>query len=220
MAGGAVAFAGFAATVVSAVRGILEIKKHLKGKSAKSITADEYNRNKVCIENNQGVIINVDKASMVVINNVRADELASNLAAYVKDHNPNGGFSFTSEQGTLECSPNDVEGMSLPLPDAREILSKRYSINVDLPIKKADLLGASAWEFRYKDKVISVTIKDEKFLELVHKGASVQAGDYISALLEISVDLDENMQPVGKEQFTIVQVNGGIKRNSNLKFDV
>lgn len=215
-----VSFAGFAGTVVAAVKGILEIKKLLKGKEAKSIKPDEHDKTRVVIENNSGNVINVDKSSLIVITNERVDMLSSNLAEYVKRHNPTGGFSFTSGQDVLHCTPEDVEAISLPIPTARKVLSEQYTIKADLLIKKADLLGASAWEFRYNDHVISAPIKDTDFLNSVHSGAIIKAGDYITALLEISIELDNDGKPSGKEQYSVVQVYGGIQHDENLKWDV
>ena len=46
----------------------------------------------------------------------------------------------------------------------------------------------------------------------MHRGASVAAGDYIFATLEIRVEINEKGLPIdGTEQYTVLEAHGGIK---------
>ena len=204
--------ATLALTVVGTVKGIFEIKKLLKGKKAKEVIDDTNDKSKVIIKNNNSETINVEKCSTIVFNNFRADQLASNISHYAQEHNPTGGFSFFVGSDELHCSAQDVKNMTEPLPVMEETITKKCKVEAVLDIKKADILGRSAWDFRYNGKSITAKIDDDNFLETVHNGAALKAGDYINALLEIEVRLDENGKPVcNSEQYTVISVHDGIR---------
>ena len=102
----------------------------------------------------------------------------------------------------------------VPLPVVEEIITKKSRIEAVLPVKKADILGRSAWDFRFKGKSITAKIDDDDFLETIHNGAAVKAGDYINAILEVEVHLDGDGKPIdGSEQYTVVSVHGGIQHD-------
>ena len=102
--------------------------------------------------------------------------------------------------------------MSKPLPVSEESIYKISRVQAELPIKKADLLGRSTWEFKYGNHRISAKIEDEELVDAVHRGASVAAGDYIFATLEIRVEINEKGLPIdGTEQYTVLEAHGGIK---------
>lgn len=102
--------AAFALSVVGVVKGIFEIKKFLKGKKPKAIK-DESTKI-ISVEDDAGNKITVPRSSAIVINNVRADQLTINIASYMQEHNPNGGFTISTEQGDLRCEPEDVKQIS------------------------------------------------------------------------------------------------------------
>lgn len=207
----------FATTVVTNLKGALEIKKLLKGKAPKSIETSKEDDSKIIVKSNQGQIITVGAGSAIVINNRRADQLATNICQHILDHNPQGGFTFIGEDGaTLAYTPEEVLGMSKLLPICEEKTTKLIRMEATLPIKKADILGHSSWDFRFRGKSITAKIDDEKFLDEIHSGVAVKAGDYITALLEIQIDLDEIGTPVeGSEQYRILSVRNGIQHNTN-----
>ena len=57
-------------------------------------------------------------------------------------------------------------------------------------------------------------MSDEEFIEKVHNGEIIKAGDSIKVTLEVYVDLDELGNPIeGTERYTIVKVHGDIIHN-------
>ena len=213
--------AGLALTVVGVVKGIFEIKKFLKGEPPKEVTPDPENPSRVIIKSNNGAVINVEASSTIVLNNFRADQLASNISYYAKEHNPAGGFSFFVEDEEFHCDSQDVDNMLVPLPVVEEIITKKSRIEAVLPVKKADILGRSAWDFRFKGKSITAKIDDDDFLETIHNGAAVKAGDYINAILEVEVHLDGDGKPIdGSEQYTVVSVHGGIQHDMSEQLEL
>ena len=210
-----VAAATFATAVVGTVKGIFEIKKLIKGEKPKSVT--EVGKDKIKVENNEGQSITAPRASGSVLTNIKIDQFTINIAQDVKQHNLNGGFTFSTPNGNLDCSADDVKNISKVLPIDEESTCKRLRFEADLPIKKADFLGVSAWEFRYKDHTMKATIGDDEWAAEIHNGKqSIKADDYITATVEEYVDIDSVGKPIiGTEKYSIVKVHGGIRHNAD-----
>jgi hypothetical protein len=206
--------ATFAAAVVGTVKSIFEIKKLVKGEKPKSIT--EAGKDEIKVENNEGQSIIAPRASGSVLTNIKIDQLVVNVAQDVKQHNLNGGFTFSTSNGNLDCSADDVRNISKALPIDEESICKRFRFEADLPIKKADFLGISAWEFKYKDHTMKATINDDEWVAEIHNGKqSIKADDYITATVEEYVDIDSVGKPiVGTEKYSIIKVHGGIWHNA------
>lgn len=205
--------ASFALSVVNTVKGYFEIKKFLKGKKPKSVVEEE---DKVQIESDDGNKICVTKAEAAVINNVTIDQLTVNISNSVIEHNPDGGFTFQANGDSLYCTSEDVKAISYPLPIKTAINCQRFRYEAFLLIKSLDLLGRSQWSFRYNDHTIYANILDDEFVEKIHRGVSVKAGDCIKATLEVYVDLDPMGNPMaGSEKYTILKVHGNIIHNDD-----
>lgn len=205
--------AALAGSIVGSVKGVFEIKKLIGGESPKSVT--KIDDHKIKVENTDGQSIVVPNSSGIVLNNVRVDQLTVNISNNIKQHNANGGFTFSLPGEDLICSAEDVNNISKSLPIEEETVCRRSRFEADLPIKKADFLGSSAWEFKYKDRTIKATISDEVWADEIHSGKlSVKADDYITATVEVYVDLDMTGKPIsGSEKYSIIKVHGGIKHN-------
>jgi len=203
---------GFAAAVIAIVRGILDVKKHLRGKKPKSIA--DVAGEKIEVENEDGAKIRVPAASQVVINNIRADQLTVNISEYARAHNPNGGFTLSTPDGDFVCTPEDIENISKPLPIVEEDTHRRHRIKTTLKIKKVDFIGESAWQFVYDDRVITAGIADKDWLKTIQNGyIQIQARDAVNVTLEVYVDIDLLGNAIdGSEKYTVVQVHGGIIR--------
>ena len=201
---------GFAGAVVGTMKGFLEVKKLLKGDKPKNVTPVDNEHIK--IENTSGDSIVVLKNSGEIIKNQRIDQLTINIANYTYLHNPTGGFTFISETGNVNCGAEDIQNMSSPLPFEEITTCRRSRTRAILPIKKPDMLGRSAWDFRYNNKYINATIQDEDWLERVHNGDIViKAVVFIDATLEIYEDVNEEGTTIdGSERYTVLLVNGDI----------
>lgn len=166
------------------------------------------------IEAIDGTKIRVPSQSQVVIYNIRADQLVSDIAKHVHEHNPNGGFTVFDEHGSVRCSSEDVSALSRPsdtIKDDEVAGYRRDYINTDLIIRKPDLEGISQWGFIYNGKQIGASIQDDDFLAWFKDNGTINRGDYIKATLEIYVDLDPQGIPIrGKEKYTVTKVHGKI----------
>jgi hypothetical protein len=205
--------ANLASSAVATVKGYLEIKKLLKGKAPKTIT--QTSEETAEVENAYGEKALVPKSSTVIINNSTIDQLAINISGYAQAHNPSGGFSISTPAGMVACSAEDVANMTKPLPITSEVLCKRLRREAELLIKKADVLGNSSWEFILDDHVIRARVDDDFFMEQVHSGAvTIKANDYVSATLEVYVELDDFGKPVeNSEKYNVVKIHGTIKHD-------
>lgn len=208
-----IAAAAFATSVVETVKGIFEIKKLVKGEKPKRV--DKIENNKIEIENNFGQSVIVPNSSGIVLSNSQIDQLVINITEDVKQHNPSGGFTLSTLDGDLNCDAEDVAGILKPLPMEEETICKHSHFEADLPIKKADFLGKSVWEFKYKDHTLKATISDDSWEDEIHSGKiSLQAGDYIRATVEVYVDLDSDGKPIeNSAKYSIAKVHGGIRHN-------
>lgn len=206
-------FIQLASTVISTVKGYFEIKKLLKGNKPKSI--QDKNDGKITITSQDNHSVTVNKSSGAVINNFHIDNLVVNISSNISENNKDGGFSFETTTDTTHFSNEDIANMSRPLPIIEEEQIKNTIISADLPIKKADLLGKSAWSFIFNNKTIDAKIDDEDFIDKIHNGEiSIHSGDYITAELVISVQISENHLPdESTTKYSIRKVIGGIKNN-------
>jgi len=206
--------ATLAGTLFTVVKGYFEVKNHLKGKKPKSVV--DKPDSKIEIENADSEKIEVPKSSFAITNNVKIDNLTVQIAGYVKTHNPNGGFSFETHDSIQNFSSEDVDCMLQPVATQESSSYEKYVIKTDLPIRKADLLKNSAWEFIFQGKTIKANIQDKKFIENVHSGLiSLKAKDYINATLEIRMPLDGQGAAENSPKYTVLEVNGDVMRGCN-----
>jgi hypothetical protein len=204
---GAVYAAGFALTVVGIVKGFLEIKKLLKGEKPKSIT--KIGDGNTMVENNVGDTITVRDASVAIIDKKQIDSLIVNITQYIYEHNQTGGFCLKTQDGNVECSADDIKNMIKPMPISTETICKQTTEEATLAIKKADLTGRSAWDFKHRGKTIPARIDDDKWISEVNEGKiPIRAGDYIIATLETRVEMDEMGAPIqDTEKYNIIKVH-------------
>lgn len=196
--------------IVAALRGCFEIKKLLKGTAPKKVTPKENGT--VEIENCDGEKIRTPKASAIVIENVKADQIIVNISSNALEHNPNGGFSIKDDLSNTHFSTKDIANMSKPLPINEIDVCQRNRVEAILHIRKPDLIGRSKWGFTYNNKAIEARLLDDDFLDTVHNGTTIKKGDYINATVEIFVDLDRFGCPVpGSEKYSVIKVHGTIQ---------
>lgn len=203
---------GLAATVIGGVKGIFEIKKLLKGSKEKSSV--ENGDGTITVESNSGQKIRVPAQSGIVMNVVQVDQLVTNISAYAKEHNPDGGFSVSSDNDTIYCSAEDVSEMSKPMPIVETATCRRSRIEATMLIRKAVFEGAAKWGFDLNGKAIEASIEDDDFMLQFQQNGSVNRGDHLKATIEVYVDLDLQGFPIkGSEKYTVIKVHGGILHN-------
>lgn len=198
-----------AGAVIGAVKGGIEIKKLLKGKAPKSL--EDLPGGKISVEAQNGEKVTVPSASQVVMYNIQADQLITNISNYAKEHNPNGGFTVSDGAGNVYCSSCDISEMAKASDITETSTCQRSRVETDLLIRKPDLEGSSKWGFTYNGRIINASIEDDYFLEWFQTHGTVNRGDHIHATLEIYVDIDPQGNPIkGTEKYTVIKVHGEI----------
>ncbi len=193
-----------AKNVVETIKGFFEVKKFLNGEKPQSI---EKTGTSVCIRNNNGQVLNAPEGSIRILENAQIDNLVLNICHDVQSSGSNG-FSLSSGSGQSIFSLDDIQSIKKPISSEREIYLKSMTIEAFLPIKKLDIMGNSAWEFRYNDHSIRALMEDENWLQEVQTGKiSFKSGDALYAQLEIIMELDENKIPIdGTEKYVVKRV--------------
>ena len=195
------------------------LKEHLKGKKAKRIETKE---NITAIENQDNTVIKVD--SQIANEFFKNAKIENSIIQIFSDIIENKKESFTVEHKDKKMSFNDKNYniMTEKVLDDKNITSKierQKPVQVDLLLKKPDLLGDSAWQFVY-NKNISAKIEDKDFLDKVHTRQikELYAGVKIPCLLQIEYELDEKLNPIANsDKYTIIKVMGDIIEPSDEK---
>lgn len=194
--------------VIGGFLAFLQIKQHLNGRKAKKI---ESNDKETAIQNQDNQIIKVQKEiGSAYFQNNKIDNIIVNQFTILTDRSD---YSIVTKNGKVTINQKSYENMSQSVvdenPTAKTIRQK--PIEVELLLKKPDLLGDSKWQFVY-NKTIDAKIEDEDFLEKVRRGKiSVRAGVKIPCLLEVEYDLSDRLDIIQKsEKYNIKKILGNI----------
>lgn len=204
--------AQLACQVVVGFWALLQIKTHLGGKRAKQIKK----------QGEETSIVNQDNAIISVDNNIaetffKDTKIDNSIINIFTDLNNGNKESFTIEHNDKKMSfdKKDYATMKERVVDENGVTSKlerQKPIEVNLLLKKPDLLGDSAWQFVY-NKNISAKIEDSAFLDKVHKGEikTLYAGVRIPCLLQIEYELDDTFNTIpNSDKYLIKEITGDI----------
>lgn len=199
--------------MISTLKGFFELKKLLNGSQPKEIQALSGDKIYVTAQDGGGIAVN--KGSGTVLSNCHIDQLVNNVTYNIVQTGNTDGFSFDTAKASESFNRDDLSRMSKPLPIPEQITRKVSTIRTDLLIKKPDILGHSAWSFKYNDRAIEAKILDDEFLDNISKGNfTITGGSFITADLEISIDLGTDGLPDEQTtKYTVLKVYGGIQDN-------
>ena len=199
------AVTSMAATTITAVKGIFDIRKLLKGEKPKSVTE---NNGQIIVENNAGNIVQAPHASKIVLDNSVVDNSVTNITYNLMQHHSSSGFSFIANDVETEFTQQDVKDMVSGLPRTETSTRKHIVTRETLIIKKPDMMGLSAWDLHRDGKTIKAKINDEAWLESIkHREHLFGYGDAIEVDLETDVLLDEIQRPIpNSERYTVNNV--------------
>lgn len=197
-----------ASTIVNTVKGMLEVKKLLKGEKPKKVEADVIS-GYISVEAPDGSSVIAPSGSRIVVTNPRVDKAISSIGEAVKAHNSQGGFWLTYDDEQDYFSPDDIQDIALPQPYPEDQASNNVrTTRVTLLIKSLDLLGGSSWGFRFAGRTITAKISDPTYMQYVHSGSVVyKAGDSLDVDLEIT-ELRSPSGEVIQERYAITKVHG------------
>ncbi|MBR3872947.1 MAG: hypothetical protein IKJ26_02145 [Clostridia bacterium] len=199
-----------AANLFDIIVGMFDIKSKLKGEKPQEVKED-INNGHVQVIAPDGTEVVAPLGSRIVISNPAVEKSICAIAESMHLHNPNGGIRLTRGDETRNFNSEQIQDIAIPshIPEytnTDSIQTKRIS----LPIKKLDLLGNGAWNFRYGKRAISASINDPDFLKTVHEGRmSYKAGDKLDVELLIETKIAPDNTPIG-ETYSIEKVYGVI----------
>jgi len=191
----------------------LQIKQHLKGQPPKDV---KYEKNKAKIINQDNGVIIFDAHTT---NNYFSDStidtsLAETYDVLSKDEDRTGLKIIQNGETKIDISKDEFDNMSTTIIEREK--NNKNSINtidnVELKLKKPDLLGDSKWSFIFT-KIIEAYMEDKEFLNKVHSGKirKLYAGVKISVKLRIEQELDEKGLPIkDTDKYFVEKVNGDI----------
>lgn len=197
-----------AGNIIQGFLNFLLIKEHLKGRKAKKI---ESNDKETAIQNQDNQVLKVQKEiGNAYFQNNRIDNLIVNQFTILNDRS---NYCITTKNDKVIIDKKSYEDMRQVVVDENSVVKtiKQKPIEVELLLKKPDLLGDSKWQFVY-NKTIEARIEDEEFLEKVRKGKiSVRAGVKIPCLMEVEYDLSDRLDIIQKsEKYNIKKITGNI----------
>ncbi|WP_440682332.1 hypothetical protein [Cysteiniphilum halobium] len=195
----------------------LQIKKHLKGRKAKDVS---YNDESALIKNAENAVFEVPKnIGEAFFENNKIDQLTiqfiNNVASSDRSH-----VSVRTNSQNIQIDSNNYHEMSQAVVENVYNTVKMEPLEVELALKKPDLLGSSKWEFVYNDKKIEASVLDKKFIGEVQEGEirCLYAGVKVPCIMQMEYDLNSKGEIVANsDKYTVLEVTGRIIEPENKK---
>lgn len=208
-----------ASTAISTIINYVNLRKHLKGQAPKEITEHS---DSLEIVNQEGSSEQFNVNCNKLINNGSINIAINKFIEPMRQRNPNGGISLSSQEISAHYSSYDIDDIIKPIP-CSEIISTQHCTTVytNLLIKTAVLIGKGKWSFIYNNHTIIPDILDTRFFEdIQHNERPIKAGDTIKVKMQICTDIDSLNRPIEKTtKYTILEViDSSANSSSQLTF--
>lgn len=203
--------------IVLTLVGLLQLKKHLRGKKEKSIKKDG---DFVSIENNEGNIITVKELTYHIYssNSTVNDAISQNFETINSDPNI-AAFEVTDveEKPLIRIEKDEFESISIK----SEIIEDNVRTiveNASLNIIKLSFEDKYKWEFYYKGNKISAKVNDVEFNDLIDKGKSFAKGDKLEVELQVIQIFESSVNTFINKGYMINKVLKHIPRGEQQMF--
>ncbi|NCA76935.1 MAG: hypothetical protein EOM90_11410 [Alphaproteobacteria bacterium] len=208
----------FASALISGLVGLIEIKKHLKGKKPKDVRKDG---DTIIIINENNDILNIsgDIYNIYETNSVVNDALSQNFD--VLDNDPAiTAYEITDkkENPYVIVERTDFKDLSLK---SEQIDENRKSI---IELTRLNIVRLSfeenlKWDFYYRGNKISAKISDPNFYELIDKGEAFAKGDTLEVELQINQLFEESVNTYINKSYQINRIINHYKKTEQKKID-
>lgn len=207
------------AAIVGTVVGLIELKKHLKGKKAKETKSEKGEKTKII--NHEGTVLIIDNATFNIYEHspVVKDALSQNFDTL--DNDPAiTAFEITdrnekplvrvekSEFSDLAKKSDEVEEGERKLVEAATVNVVRVSFEENLK-----------WDFYYRGIKISAKIADPSFYELIDKGEAFAKGDVLEVELQINQRFEESVNTFVTKSYQVNKIVRHLSRNEQQKIN-
>ena len=205
--------ANMSLNVVNTYLDYIKIKRHLHGQQPKKIIYQNNNA-KIVNQDNGTLIENVYITKIYFGNYAFDNSIADTFNPLVKDEDRTGLQIQYDNKVKINIPKDEFNNMSTPVIEKDKDYQKKGNTieNIELALKKPDLLGDSKWSFIF-DKIIEAEMEDKEFLDKVHSGIirNLYAGVKVPVKLRIEQEFnEEGLLIKGTEQYFVEKVNGGI----------
>ena len=208
----------FATGIISGLVGLIEIKKHLRGKKPKEIKKDG-GTTIIINENNDVLNISSDIYNIYETNIVVNDALSQNFD--VLDNDPAiTAFEITdkNENPYVRVDRTDFKDLSLKseqIDDDRKSIIELTRLNIVRLSFEENL----KWDFYYRGNKISAKISDPNFYELIDKGEAFAKGDTLEVELQINQLFEESVNTFINKSYQINRIINHYKKTEQKKID-
>lgn len=208
----------FGSTLISGLVGLIEIKKHLKGKKPKEIKIIE-NHTTIINEFDNSIIISSEIYNIYETNSIVNDALSQNFD--IIDNDPAiSAFEITDKEENpyIRIDREDFKDMSMK----SEIIDENKKSIIELTrlnIVRLSFEENLKWDFYYRGNKISAKITDPNFYELIDKGESFAKGDTLEVELQINQIFEESVNTYINKSYQINRIINHYKRTEQKKID-
>ena len=208
------------AELIAIFLGILEIKKHLKGKEPKKVEQtdkeavitnafDEVEKIDIRIYN---ILVKDGKIERSISRGfneiIRLDPID---ALYLQDY---------KNKKKLEINRQQIEHLSsqsgLLLPEPEKDVRKKLE-KAELKVIRIVFEPGYMWQFYYQGNKINAVIWDESFYGLIDEGKKFSKGDSLIVDLEIVQVFDKSVQTYVNKEFIVTRIKKHIPRSEQKK---
>ena len=208
-----------AGAIIGSFVGLIELKKFLKGKSAKS---EKHEGNKVKIENEDGDVLYVENFTQNIYeNNTIVKDALSQSFETLENDNSITSYEITdkNERPLVRVERDDFPEMSLKsdkILDGERVTTIAATLNI-IRISFEENLKS---DFYFKGNKISVKINDPEFYERVDKGESFAKGDTLEVELEVRQIFESSVNTYINKGYKVNRIIRHIGRNEQSKLNL
>jgi len=194
-----------ASSIITGLVGLIQLKKHLKGKPPKEVKNENSTTVIINGDNNQ---LSIDSSIYQIYesNTVVNDALAQNFDTI--DQDPAiSAFEITDEKENPYVRVERPEFKDLS--QKTEIIDENKKIiieNTRLNIVRLSFEENLKWDFYYRGNKISAKIADPNFQKLIDNGASFAKGDVLEVELHINQFFDNSVNTYINKSYQINRI--------------
>lgn len=207
-----------AAAIIGSVVGLIELKKHLKGKKPKETKSEG---NKTTIINRDGDVLIIENTTFNIYehNSTVRDALAQNFDTLNNDPAITG-FEITdkNEKPFVRVDKNEFGDLSQKSEETIEgerIIIEAAAVNIVRVSFEENL----KWDFYYKGIKISAKIADPSFYELIDRGEAFAKGDTLEIELQINQKFDESVNTYITKSYQVNKIIRHASRGEQQKIN-
>ena len=207
-----------ASSLITGLVALIQLKKHLKGKSPKEIK-NENNKTIIINGDNNKLVIDSDIYKIYETNITISDALSQNFDTI--DHDPAiSAFEITddNERPYVRVERSDFKDLS----QKTEIIDHNQKIiieNTRLNIVRLSFEEGLKWDFYYRGNKISAKITDPNFQKIIDNGESFAKGDILEVELQINQIFDDSVNTYINKSYHINRIIQHYNRNEQQKID-